>query len=214
MKAIKNINRISKVFTLVGFFSFITLYTYGQGLLIESAAKLFSNNKTEQYNIETPVSFATYAIESDAKNDSFSLRSIADLFASRENGNDNRNNSPVVLQSFKVSDVNIFIEKEIETERWMKKSFTNEFENELTTEAWMNESISESFEEYLAYENWMSELIYDIALEGDVEVEEWMTTAFEMNNESELVVENWMEAPLSNSFEEEIELEKWMISLF
>ncbi len=226
-------NRTHRVLTTTMVMLTMAVVTgYGQGMLIEGAAKLFNSFRGTE---NTPVFVAiqaNYEPAVEAEGNSFRLNTLVNIF---DENQDELNktafyheefNTEVVL-NFQISSLEVAFENEISTESWMTESFSNELEVSEAVEPWMTESLYNeieagveveewmttplqefAFEEELETENWMTEpLVY----EQEIKTEEWMLERFESaTSETEIVVEDWMTTPLYASSEGSLEVEGWM----
>lgn len=178
MKAKTNTTGNARTMFFVVLFALAAGTAYGQGLLAEGAVKAFNaliNNKPAENNlfIKTDLQFADRA---EATTTTF---------------------SPVIVESFSVSNVEVSYEQNLRVEEWMKVPFriNNYLENNAVNPRL--DSRINNMETDLETEPWMAEPLY--LQEGSVEVEEWMTEPFGMkpvSGEEELEVEEWMTRPL------------------
>ncbi len=200
--------------TTVLFITLLSTATLAQGLLVESALKIFTgkNDRTEQS--ETLFTTAGYhSNEYDSGRNSFNswVRSVMENVKT-EASNTFRNN-PVILNSFTVSGIDASYESELNAEEWMATPFTEEMETELAAEPWMTESFYEDLEAENAAEAWMAEPLSD-DLELPVTTENWMETPLSADLEASLTVENWMTESFTKGIESPVETEDWMTVAF
>jgi hypothetical protein len=203
MKTMIETNRTHRVLTTMVMLTMAAATSYGQGMLIEGAAKLFNSLRKTEITPEFVAVHANFIPGDEAEGDSFRLNTLTGNF---DRNLENMNES--VILSFHISNLEMAYENEISTESWMTESFSNELEIAGAVEPWMTETFSNELEVAETVEPWMTENLYN-DLEAGVEVEEWMTTPLrEFALEEELETENWMTEPLV--YEQEIKTEEWM----
>jgi hypothetical protein len=207
MKTMIDTNRTHRVLTTMLILTMVAATSYGQGMLIEGAAKLFNSLRKTEKTMEFAAVQANYIPTIEAEGDSFRLNTRVSIF------DRNRNElSEEVILSFHINNLEMAYENEISTESWMTETFSNELEVAGAVEPWMTETFSAELEVAEAVEPWMTESLYS-ELEAGVEVEEWMTTPLQdFAFEEELETENWMSEPLV--YEQEIATEDWMLERF
>jgi len=178
MKAKTNTTGNARTVFFVVLFALAAGTAYGQGLLAEGAVKAFNaliNNKPAENSlfIKTDLQFADRA---EATTTTF---------------------SPVIVESFSVSNIEVSYEQNLRLEDWMKEPFriNNNLENNAVNPRL--DSRINNMEADLETEPWMTEPLY--IQEESVEVEDWMTAPLQnkaATGEEELEVEEWMTRPL------------------
>jgi hypothetical protein len=207
MKTVIETKRTRRVLTTMVLLSMVVATSYGQGLLIEGAAKLFNSLRKIETTPEFVAIHANFIPAIEAEGDSFRLNTMVSI----SDRNSNKLNE-TVISSFHISNLEMSYENEISTESWMTETFSSELEVAETVEPWMTETFSNELETAETVESWMTESLYN-ELEAGVEVEEWMTTPLqEFAFEEELETESWMTEPLV--YEQEITAEEWMLERF
>ena len=217
MKTMIETNRTHRVLTTMVILTMVALTGYGQGMLIEGAAKLFNSFRNTENTPEFVAIQANFIPAVESEGDSFRLNTLVSIFdRSRSGLNEtvifNEEFNTEVVVSFQITSLEMAYENEISTESWMTETFSNDLEAAEAAEPWMTETFSNDLEAAEAVEPWMTETLYN-ELEAGVEVEEWMTTPLqEFAFEEELETENWMTEPLV--YEQEIKTEEWMLDMF
>jgi len=186
----KNTNRI---LSTIGLLVLAVSIGHGQGLLAESAMKLFRINQAVAEVNAPEFTFVKITEEKD----SFSFKNLfAETFQNRieREAEAYEYEAAHITRTIIASTVEISFESDVETEQWMTSSLSNNLEADLTVENWMTESFTES-------------------VEAELTVEDWMTESFTESVEAELTVEDWMTVSLDESLEEELKVEDWMLTL-
>lgn len=195
MKAKIETKRKSRVLTTVIVLTLATTMVSAQGFLAEGAVKLF-DALIKKDRVENNVfSYTGYATDASSGNTAYHASDA----------------TPVVLESFSVSNVEVVFEEELATETWMTEPISKSFESS-NVEAWMTHSFAEELEPNVELEAWMTQPFVDADYEAELEVEEWMTNPLlDASNETEIEVEDWMTQPLvETAVEEELVVETWM----
>ncbi len=188
MKAKTRVTNKNRILSTTGLLILAITIGYGQGLLAESAMKLFKINQAVIETSAPEFTFADYA----EKEDSFSFKNLfRDAFLSETDYETEANVSRTIM----ASSVEISFEADIEAEKWMTTPLSNNMENALAVETWMTKPLGTS-------------------IESDLLTEDWMTQSFSESLESELVVEDWMTVSLTESIEKELLVEDWMLVSF
>ncbi|MEX0982159.1 MAG: hypothetical protein WD577_12485 [Bacteroidales bacterium] len=161
------------------FLTMIMVSGYGQGLLLEGAAKLFNSIRYSENVPEYVILHTNYLPAIEKKGAGFSLNTLVNFseIANKELlevTNYNEEFYPNIIASFTVSGLDVAYEKEIVTESWMTKPFSNELEESQAIEPWMTNGFYKELEPNIEVEDWMIIPVYD-AIEESLEVEEWMT---------------------------------------
>jgi hypothetical protein len=207
MKAIFKTNRIITTIILINLVAGIT---YGQGLLIEGAANLVKSITQKEEVSEFTFSQANYTMEIEKSTSK--LTSIRNAMLNKDSNRDS--NSAIVLKSFKVTNLDVSLENELNTETWMTESFSENIETNIVLEEWMTISLTENLETSIETEEWM-QTSFTEDMEEALITETWMTEGLYNNLEAEVELEDWMtESFVSESLEKEIEIEEWMTTPF
>ncbi len=214
MKTMIETKRIRKVSIAMLFLTMIMSTGYGQGILLEGAAKLFNSLMNNKGVPEYAVFPTNYMPTIETKENYFRLNTLASFSKNShkdllEGTNYNEEFSPNVVASFTVSHIEIVNENEIVTESWMTEPFSNELEAGQTVESWMTEPFSNEVEAGQAVESWMTEP-FNNELEAGQTIEPWMTNEFYKEIEPAIEVEDWMITPVYYAVEESLEIEEWM----
>ena len=207
MKAI-NKNRI---FSTAGLLIFAVTIGYGQGLLAESAMKLFKINQPTVEITAPEFTFVHYTEESNQSKDSFSLKNYFKELMEKDLNTQKEELAEIhISKTIYTSAIEISYESDIETEEWMTAPICNSMESDMNAEEWMTESFTAYTEKELAVENWMTESL----TESGIQVENWMTESLSATFEDEITTEEWMTQSISESMESEIATEEWMTESF
>ena len=206
-----NNNRTKKGLTTLIVLTMATTIGFGQGMLVEGAARILETVLGNFKEAETTVSFAGYEQAEKAGMIEMNFERLSGMV--EQEIENSVNNEVDVIMSFNVNNVEVSFENALETEAWMTESFTNKIETTVTVESWMTESFSNELEAEVEVENWMTESLSN-ELEAEMTVESWMTESFSNELEAEVEVENWMTESLSNELEAEVEVENWMTESF
>ncbi len=194
MKANTNITNKNRTLSTLAILIFAVTIGYGQGLLAESAMRLFKTNKSVVEVNVPEYTFASYTEDSKLTEDSFSLKNYFRDITKRDldfNSGKNQIDEVHISKTIYTSAVAVSYESDIETEEWMTVSLVESFEEEITIEDWMTVSLAESFEEEIAIESWMTESL-TASIETEINTEDWMTESFTAYTEETISVENWM----------------------
>jgi hypothetical protein len=227
MKTMIDTKRTSKVMVTMFILTMVAVAGYGQGLLIEGAARLFNSLRESKAESVSLYINANYIPSADAEGDSFRFNTVQFLDLDSEAIDSDLEIGAEILFSFYVNNLEVSYENELLAESWMAEPFSNEMEAAETVESWMTEPFSNEMEAAEAVESWMTEPFsnemeaaeaveswmvepFSNELEAAEAIEPWMTQILFDEEESAVEVESWMTIPVYASAEGAIELENWM----
>lgn len=197
----------SKVLVTIVFLTMASTAGYGQGLLIEKAAKLFNNAFNPKSESALQFSNANYV---PVVGDSYDFNMVNLFDPGMKEIEVSEGFEADILISFHANSVDVSFEDKLYTESWMTEQFINELDENVVVEPWMTEELYEELET-VEVESWMTEPLVN---EKGLETEGWMLKEFKSSvKENGITVEDWMTNPLYTSVKGSGEVEGWMTTL-
>jgi hypothetical protein len=209
MKTMIDTKRTSKVMVTIVMLTMVAVAGYGQGLLIEGAARLFNSLRESKAESVSLYINANYIPSADAEGDSFRFNTAQFLDMDSEAIDLDLEIGAEILFSFYVNNLEVSYENELLAESWMTEPFSNEMEAAETVESWMTEPFNNEMEAAETVESWMTEP-FSNEMEAAETVESWMAEPFSNEMEAAETVESWMTEPFSNELEAAEAIEPWM----
>jgi len=195
MKTMIDTKSTSKVMVTMVMLTMVAVAGYGQGLLIEGAARLFNSLRESKAESVSLYINANYIPSADKEGDNFRFNTAQFLDLDSEAIDSDLEIGAEILFSFYVNNLEVSYENELLAESWMTEPFSNEMEAAENVESWMTEPFSNELEAAEGIEPWMTQVLFEEE-ESDVEVESWMTVPVYAFAEGAIEFEDWMTTPL------------------